>query len=376
MVKAGQVVKAAALQIAPVFMNKQETIEKYCDYIAEAGREGAQLIVTPETGIPTYPYWRERFGYTSPETIEKWRGTVVEYYRNSISIPEDTGQLCRAAKSANAYCVIGCSEQDDRGGSGTLYNTMLFIDRNGEVMGRHRKLMPTYQERVFWGHGDAGDLQVFETEIGRLGALICYENHMTLLKAAMAVKGEEIHVIGWPGYWKYSGPRMAARDMSGEVGPYHTCDQDSAVREYAFETQTFVVSSNLYLPAEAVREDFPFKDSANFRWAVGGSSIVNPFGMYLVEPVFKKETILYAELHMDDRIVAKTVFDCMGHYSRWDVVSLQLREEPYGPTVPPSGGFAPRRGVPASTVEDVAKRHGLSPEVLESVLSELGLLAP
>ena len=370
MAEAGRVVKVAALQIAPVFMNKRETIEKYCAHIAEAGREGAQLIVTPETGIPTYPYWRERFGYSTPETVGHWREVVVDYYRNSLRIPDDTEQLCRAAKSANAYCVIGCSEQDDRVGSGTLYNTMLFIDRRGEVMGRHRKLMPTYQERIFWGQGDAGDLRVFETDIGRVGSLICFENHMTLLKAAMAMKGEEIHVIGWPGYWKYSGPTMATREMSGEVGPYHLCDQDSAVREYAFETQTFVVNSNLYLPSQAVPDGFPFKETANFRWAVGGSSIVNPVGMYLVEPVFNKETTLYAELNMDDRIVAKTVFDCMGHYSRWDVVSLQLREEPYGPTVPPEGP------IPAGRIEEVAERHGMSAEVLASALSDLGLLAP
>lgn len=375
MAEAGRVVKVAALQVAPIFMNKRETIEKYCDYIVKAGKEGAQLIVTPETGIPCYPYWRERFGYSTPERVGQWRETVVEYYRNSLRIPEDTGQLCSAAKSARAYCAIGCSEQDDRAGSGTLYNTMLFIDRHGEIMGRHRKLMPTYQERVFWGQGDASDLRVFETDIGRVGGLICYENHMTLLKAAMAMKGEEIHVIGWPGYWKYAGPGMAARDMSGEVGPYHLCDQDSAVREYAFETQTFVVSSNLYLPENAVPDDFPFKEAANFRWAIGGSSIVNPFGMYLVEPVFNKETILYSELNMDDRIVAKTVFDCMGHYSRWDVVSLQLREEPYSPTAPPGGWVAPRGSLTTSRIEEVAGRHGLSAEVLTGALRDLGLLA-
>jgi len=297
----------------------------------------------------------------------------VEYYHNSLRIPDDAEELCRAAKGADAYCVIGCSEQDDRLGSRTLFNTMLFIDRHGEVMGRHRKLMPTYQERVFWGQGDAGDLRVFETDIGRLGGLVCFENHMTLLKAAMAMKGEEIHAMGWPGYWKYSGPGKAARDMSGEVGPYHLCDQDSAVREYAFETQTFVVSSNLYLPVKAVPDDFPFKETANFRWAVGGSSIVNPFGMYLVEPVFNKETILYAELNMDDRTVAKAVFDCMGHYSRWDVVSLQLREEPYGPTVPPTGSVVPRGVLTAGRVDEVAGKHGLSAEVLASALCDLGV---
>lgn len=368
-----KIVKAASVQATPVFMDKRGSIEKYCSYIEEAGKEGAEFIVTPETGIPTYPYWRGSFGYTDPESARKWRETVIEFYENAIRIPsQDTDQLCKAAKSANAYCVIGCNEQDDRPGSQTLYNTLLFISNKGEVLGRHRKLMPTHQERFFWGRGDASDLVVFDTEIGRIGGLICFENHMTLLKAALAIKGEEIHACAWPGYWTYGGEKRNVRDMSGNIGPLHTCDQDCAVREYAFETQTFVISSGLYLPPEQIPDDFPFKEQSNSRWAMGGSCIVNPFGNYLVEPVFNQETIIYAELDMEDRIVAKNVFDCMGHYSRWDVVSLNIKEEGYAPVGPMEGW--PTRGkfhIGPPRLEAIAEKTNLSLEKLQAVLREL-----
>ncbi|RMF85382.1 MAG: carbon-nitrogen hydrolase family protein [Nitrospinota bacterium] len=369
-----RVVKVAAVQATPVFMDKRGSIEKYCHYIEQAGREGAELVVTPETGIPTYPYWRGNFGYTDPESARAWRDTVIEFYRNAIRIPSaDTDQLCKAAKSAKAYCVIGCNEQDDRPGSQTLYNTLLFISNTGEILGRHRKLMPTHQERFFWGRGDARDLVVFDTEIGRIGGLICFENHMTLLKAALAVKGEEIHACAWPGYWSYGGERRNIRDMSGKVGPLHACDQDCAVREYAFETQTFVVSSSLYLPPEQIPDDFPFKAQANSRWAIGGSCIVNPFGAYLVEPVFNQETIIYAELDMDDRIVAKNVFDCMGHYSRWDVVSLNLKETGYSPLGPTTNELpvARKRQISLPQLEQIAEKMNLSLEKLQAIIREL-----
>lgn len=366
-----RVIKAAAMQIAPVFMDKLKTVEKYCHYIVEAGREGAELIVTPETGIPTYPYWRNNFGYTSPETVLPWRETVLAYYENSLRIDgPETELLCKAARAARAVCVIGCSEQDDRIGSNTLYNTLLFIGPDGCILGRHRKLMPTHQERIFWGGGGGADLCVFDTPVGRLGGPLCFENHIRLLKAALAVKGEEIHAMAWPGWWSYGGERKSVRDMTGRTGPLHTCDQDSAIREYAFETQTFVVSANLYLPESSVPDDFPFKRTANFKWAIGGSAIVNPFGMCLVEPVFNCETIVYAELDMSDRIVAKnraTAWDI----TRERVVSLNINEEAPSPT-PARRDFA---RPPAEHIERLARKYGLSADALEALIEELSAIS-
>ena len=348
-------------------MKKRESVEKYAETIVEAGRQGVKLLVTPETGIPTYPYWRNNFGYTSPESAVLWKDTVVEFYEQSVRIPSpETDILCRAAASAGVVAVIGLNEQDDREGSATLYNTLLFIGSNGEILGRHRKLMPTHQERFFWGRGDASDLRVFDTSFGRLGGLICFENHMTLLKAAMAIKGEEVHAAVWPGWWSYGGEGNSVRDMTGSEGPLHSSDQDCAIREYAFETQTFVVSASLYLPEDSVPDDFPYKKTASWKWAMGGSAIVNPFGAYAAEPVFHREEMVIAELDLADRIVAKNVFDCMGHYSRWDVVSLQIRDKDFEPTAP----FSPRR-IKMEQIEQVAERHSLPAEKVETILREL-----
>ena len=307
-------------------MDKKASVEKYAETIREAGRQGVDLIVTPETGIPVYPYWRNNFGYTDPESARRWKETVVRFYDEAVRIPgPETEELGRAVKAAGLTAVIGLNEQDDRPGSRTLYNTMLFIGPDGEIMGRHRKLMPTHQERIFWGRGDASDLRVFETSFGRLGGLICFENHMTLLKAAMAVKGEEVHAACWPGYWAYGGPGNTVRDMTGTLHPLHRSDQDAAVREYAFETQTFVVSASLFLTEDDVPDDFPYKKTTNWKWAMGGSAIATPFGTYAAEPLFGQEGLVIADLDLADRIVAKNVFDCMGHYARWDVAQLRLK---------------------------------------------------
>ena len=359
--------KVAAAQITPVFMKKRETVEKYAETMLEAGRQGVELLVTPETGIPTYPYWRNNFGYTSPESAALWKETVVDFYEQAVDIPgPETDLLCRAAAEAGLVAVIGLNERDDRQGSATLYNTLLFIGRDGEILGRHRKLMPTHQERFFWGRGDASDLRVFDTHFGRLGGLICFENHMTLLKAAMATKGEEVHAAVWPGWWSYGGTGNAVRDMTGSKRPLHTSDQDCAIREYAFETQTFVVSASLYLPEDSVPDDFPYKKTASWKWAMGGSAIVNPFGAYAAEPVFHAESLVVAELDLNDRIVAKNVFDCMGHYSRWDVVSLQIRDKDFEPATP----LLPRR-IKFEQIEEVAERHQLPTEKVETILREL-----
>lgn len=355
------------MQATPIFLDKRRTIEKYAGLIEAAGREGAELIVTPETGIPGYPYWRGNFGFTDASSAQEWRETVVAYYRESVSIERDFEPIRKAARAASAYCVIGISEQDDRPGSQTLYNTMVFVGKDGSILGRHRKLMPTYQERFFWGMGDAADLRVFDTEFGKIGGLVCFENHVTLFKAAMASKGEEIHAASWPGYWRYTGQLMSTRDMSGQVGPWHTCDQDSAIREYAFETQAFVVSANMFQPGSTVPDDFAYKARSNFASAVGGSAIVNPFGMYLVEPTMGKETTIYANLHMEDRIVAKNIFDCMGHYARWDVVSLNLRGHGWDPVS--TGGRNDR--VPAERLEQVASKFGMRLELLEALMRDL-----
>ena len=351
-------VKVAAAQVAPVFMDKEATIDKACRTIEEAGKEGARLLVFSETFVPGYPYWR------GLQPISRWSDLMVEYQKNSLEIPSgDTDVLCDAARDADLIVALGCSEMSDRRGSETLYNTILFIDNEGEILGRHRKLMPTHAERIIWGMGDISDIQVFETAIGNIGGIVCYEHHMTLQKAAMAVLGEEIHCAVWPGWWVMERhPGAKRRYRPGD--PTHLCDIEHAIREYAFETQTFVISVSQYIPDDEM-PDY----CRDFNIAAGGSCIVNPAGVYLVEPVFDREEIIYAELDADDRRHTKAYFDALGHYTRWDLLRLDLRGDPMDPLTEESAVWE----LDEDTITLLAEKYGLEPEDIINLIDELGL---
>jgi predicted amidohydrolase len=307
---------AAAVQAAPVFLKKEETIEKCCSLIKEAASQGARLIVFPETYIPTFPYWSPDFSERSGYWVHSW----VEYYNNSVMIPSaDTDRICRAAKEANAYVVVGLSELDARW-QGSLYNTALFINADGHIMGKHRKLIPTYHERLYWGQGDGSHLKVFDTELGRLGALICFEHRMTLPKYALFTKGEQIHCALWPGW-----PSESDFDVREYI--------DITTRAVSLEGQTFVVLSSSYLTEDMIPDNFHFKKKA--RWgSCGGSGIISPLGGYLAGPVYDQETIVYADIDLRLIPMAKAIFDCMGHYSRWDVLNININENELQPTGP------------------------------------------
>ena len=319
--------RVGAAQVAPRFFDKAATLKKTLQVIEEAGRLGLDLLVFPETYIAAYPYWR------GSVSVKRSTELVVEMQRSAIRIPgEETEELSAAARAAGVNCVISCNELDDRPGSLTLYNTLLFLGRDRGLLGRHRKLMPTHSERVYWGMGDASDIRVFDTDIGAIGGLICYEHHMTLLRAAMAIKGEEIHCAVWPGWWTMERHLGAKRGQPGAGA----CDIEPAIRAYAIETQTFVVSSSWYLPPEAIPSEL--KDEMKYNLAVGGSCIVNPAGLFVREPVFNQEALVWADIDMEERQLAKAYFDCLGHYARFDLLSLNIREERWTPTGPKPAG--------------------------------------
>ena len=350
-------VKVAAAQVAPVFMDKEATIDKACITIEEAGRAGAKLIVFSETFIPGYPYWR------GLQPISRWSDLMVEYQKNALEIPSgDTEVLGDASREADMISVLGCTEISDRKGSGTLYNTILFIGNEGEILGRHRKLMPTHGERMVWGMGDINDVKVFDSDVGTIGGLVCYEHHMTMLKAAMAILGEEIHCAVWPGWWVMKRhPGAKKRYRQNEDSP-HFCDIEYAIREYAFETQTFVISVSQYIPDDAIPNE-----CADFNIAAGGSFIVNPAGVYLIEPVFDEETILYTELNLDDRRHMKAYFDALGHYARWDVLRLDLRGKPFEPLTP----RRVRYNLDLGTLEVLAEKYSIEFGKLKRLLEDL-----
>ncbi len=311
---------AAAAQISPVYMQLQPTVEKVCRTIAETATRGAELVVFPEVVIPGYPYWRGLY------PISEWTEWMVRYQQNSLLIPSpQTAQLCEAARQARCFCAIGCSERTRQPGSETLYNTILFINEEGQIVGKHRKLMPTHGERLVWGMGDGSDLQVYETSLGRIGGLICYEHHMTLLKATLASLGEEIHCALWAGYWVVDGhPGKKRRWQPGDSAD--SCDVSFANREYAHETQNFVISAGNYDAPESLPPE-----CQAFHIGSGGSAIVNPGGQYLAGPSLGHEEILCAELRARDRMATKAYLDTLGHYSRFDVVSLRFNNRKLSP---------------------------------------------
>lgn len=329
-------VKVAAVQAAPVFMNKQASIEKACRLIKEAGSNGAQLIVFPECFIPGYPsVWT--VGWDSEAVA--WSKAHLLVQDSALMIPSpDCEILCEAAKNAKAYVILGCNEMDNRPGSYSVYNTLLYLTPEGTILGKHRKVMPTYVERLYHGLGDGSDLEVYETAIGRIGGLICFENHMPLIKAMMMTQGQHIHAAAWPGHWRGGA---AGESMNLSCMDINKCDVTPATRGYAVDAQCFVVSANLLLTMDDIPDDFPFKKQINYVgegqdnfvcFCCGGSHIVNPFSEFIAGPVFGEETILYADCDFDLIKAAKVQIDVMGHYQRWDIANIQLnmkKTEPF-----------------------------------------------
>ncbi len=245
-----EVVKVAIVQKASRFLDKEASLTRAEAYIAEAATGGAQLIVFPEVWLAGYPYWTE--GWDS--SLQAWVGGRVAFRDAAVLAPsEDTERLGARARRANAYVVMGCNEIDRRPEVSTIYNSLLFFDPEGRLMGRHRKTMPTFSERLFWGQGDAGDLRVFETDIGRLGGLICGEHIMPLMRATMIGLGEDIHIAVFPGAFAlHTGPELEEWD-----GDHSSFWGHSSVRAHAMEAGAFVLSACGIIDECGIPGEFP-----------------------------------------------------------------------------------------------------------------------
>lgn len=290
-------VKVAAAQLAPVFLNRDATVEKARSVILEAGKAGAELVAFPETFLPGYPYFAV---YLPPTHIERYMERV---YDQAVSIPSDATQvLGAAAREAGCTVVMGLNERE----GGTIFNSQLFIGPDGEIMGNRRKLVPTFEERMVWGRGDGSDIQLYDTPFGKLGALICYEHSNALFRYAVQAQGEQVHVANWPGGFP---------EMNHII--------DAACRHYAFEAQAFVVNVTSVVTDEMISTVDP--ELAKHLSPGGGySSIISPQGELLAGPLEDEEGILYAELDFKEIDRAKSVVDSSGHYARPDVVTLKL----------------------------------------------------
>ena len=360
-------VKVAVAQASPVFLDKDKTIEKACRLIKEAGNNGAELLAFPEAFIPGYPAYYTVGYETNPH---EWTDYMIALQENALSIPsEDTQILCHAAREADIHIVVGCSELDDRKGSSSLFNSLLFISREGKILGKHRKLMPTYTERLYWAQGDGSDLEVYETDIGRIGGLICWENHMVLVRAQMVYSGQDFHIAVWPGNWKRGSEKLLDSDTSPGGA---ACNLQSLIKVHAFESGSFVLSACGYLDSDDFPERWNYirdNDHINYDWARGGSAIVNPAGRYLFEPIFEKDAILYADCYANQIKAVKSVFDSLGHYSRWDVAKLVYNKE----RLDPISKNKEKVDIKISTedINRISEEHEVSKESLELILEEL-----
>ena len=303
--------KVAAVQAAPIWQDREGSTEKACSLIAEAGRNGAQLVAFPEVWLPGYPSWA-------------FLGTPLwgneffaELYANSVEIPSPTtARLCEAARQTAAYVVMGLNE---KAGS-TLYITQLLIDPEGNILGRHRKLKPTHAERTVYGQGDGSDLRVFDTALGRLGVLNCWEHLQPLIRYAMFSMDEQVHVASWPSFSLY---RKQSYALSAEA-----CM--GASRQYALEGGCFVLAPVAITSKEIVDRLADTPERAELiEVGGGGSQIFAPDGSTVAGPgPWEDETILYAEIDLYDIARAKNFADPAGHYGRPDVLSLLWNRTP------------------------------------------------
>lgn len=357
-----EAVKVCVAQISPAYMNRDETAKRAVKAIHEAGQEGAELIVFPEVWLAGYPYWTE--GWDTG--LQQWAGGRVRFFDEAVLVPSPVTQMIgAAAKAANMYVVIGCNEIDPRPNSSTIYNTLLFFDRHGELMGRHRKLMPTFSERLYWGAGDGSDLAVYDTDIGRIGGLICGENIMTPLRAAMIAMGEDFHVAVFPGSFAlHTGPRLEEWDMSGNFWGHFV------TRTHSIEAGCFTLSSSAFVDPADIPDDFPQRETLHIDYARGGSQIVNPLGVPLVGPV-EGSQLIYSVCEAWMIKATKAIVDTGGHYSRPDVVRTiinqndewRLAGDAY------SSGPLPREGL-----KRAAERYEIEEEKVEQVADAKKLL--
>lgn len=296
-------VRAAVVQAASVAFDRDRTIAKTRDLAADAARLGVHLAVFPEAFISGYPRGSD-FGAVIGSRSDSGREAFRRYWESAVEVPgpcvETLGEIARVNR---LHLVIGVTE---RAGS-TLYCTVLFFAPDGRFLGKHRKVMPTASERLIWGQGDGSTLPVFATDIGKIGAVICWENYMPLLRTAMYSKGIEL----------YCAPTADGRDS-----------WLATIRHIACEGRCFVLSCNQF----ARRRDYPdqystpFGDDPESIMTRGGSCIISPLGEILAGPNVDAETILTADLDTNDIPRAKFDFDPVGHYARPDLFQLHVNE--------------------------------------------------
>jgi nitrilase len=311
-------VRAAVVQAAPVAFDRDATLDRVARWTAEAAADEAELVVFPEAFVSGYPKGAD-FGAVVGSRSPEGRDWFRRYYESAVDVPGPAvDRLGEIAAANRVHLAIGVIERTP----GTLYCTVLFFGPDGQLLGKHRKLMPTAMERLIWGFGDGSTLTVVPTAIGRLGAVICWENYMPQLRLAMYDQGIEL----------YCAPTVDDRESWLPT-----------MRHIALEGRCFVLSANQF----ACRSDFPVdypvgSPTEDLPLIAGGSCIIDPMGTVLAGPARGEEAILIADLDLGQIVRGKFDLDVTGHYARPDVFRLLVDTRPQRAVT--SGELDPRKG--------------------------------
>lgn len=297
------------IQASPVNLDTKASLDKISTLISQAARDGSKLVVCGETWLPGYPAWLDYVPNVALWGHGPTKDVFAQLLRNSVTVPgKECDQIAKMAKDNDVVIVIGVNERVAVGpGNGTIYNSLLIFGSDGRLLCHRRKLVPTYTERMIWGHGDGKDIGAVETAIGRVGGLICWEHWMPLARHVMHESAEQIHAAVWP----------TVHDL-----------HQLASRQYAFEGRCFVLAAGLIMRVSDLPKEFELlsemaSDPDKFVLR-GGSAIIAPDSRYIAGPVFDQETILTAEIDLNEIRREQITLDTTGHYSRADVFNLTV----------------------------------------------------
>lgn len=302
-------VRVAVVQSEPA-ASLDEGLHRTDALVREAGRSGARLVAFPETWLPGYPAWLDVCRDVALWDHEPVKATYARYASGSVDVSGDGGRFLRGvAERHGVTMVVGISERVGAGpGRGTLYNALLVVGPDGRLLNHHRKLVPTYTERMVWGNGDADGLTAVDTPAGRVGGLVCWEHWMPLARQALHDSGEDIHVALWP----------TAHER-----------HQLASRHYAFEGRCFVLAAGSVMRASALPRELEVEKTrltgSSPLVLRGGSAIIGPDAEYIVPPLWDRPGVLVADLDLDRVRRESMTLDVSGHYSRPDCLSMTVR---------------------------------------------------
>ncbi len=297
-------------QMAPVWLNKARTIDKIKSFLSDAAKQQCELVVFGEALLPGYPFWISLTdGAEFNSNIQK--ELHAHYIRNAVQIEKgDLDDICKLAEDHRMAIYLGTIERAKNRGGHSLYCSLVYINASGEIKSVHRKLCPTYEERLTWSPGDGNGLQVHDLKQFTVGGLNCWENWMPLSRTALYGLGEDLHIAVWP-------------------GSVH--NTEDITRFIAKESRSFVVSVSALMRKEDFPKDTPFLDeilkNAPDVLANGGSCIASPDGSWIVEPVLNTEGIITGSIDFNRVLEERQNFDPVGHYSRPDVTKLNINRE-------------------------------------------------